>query len=328
MRFIFVFLFLFASPCFAHDDFVEGSTDREHLSGAALGGYLHGHKETVDGIVKTGFWDYDPDIDDAWQKTQENWKASGCITADGLYNHDCFNKYIRDHGLTPTVVVPTPEDPMEKDKPKKPIPKDPTGGTGDGIVPFLDDTGDPTFDKLGKRPRGVFLRASDTLPDIEIVKIDLNRKPFFMAVYVKNATGRFLNIAQWSLALSNCQGAIKWKTGLQKTIGPAILTPHGINAKKRPEYEGANNLFVIGNKKAVDSQGWDYAAHGQPQFRKVLRLGKYGGYTAGDVLALIHPNGRVVSRFPEPGASAGKECLPASPQLIRHITTTWGAIKR
>ena len=120
MRFIFVFLFLFAPPCFAHDDFVGGSTDREHLSGTALNGYLHGHKETVDGIVKTGFWDYDPDIDNAWEKTQANWEASGCITADGLYNHDCFNKYIKDHGLTPTKAKPKDSIKINPSKPTRP----------------------------------------------------------------------------------------------------------------------------------------------------------------------------------------------------------------
>ena len=38
-------LFLIASVCSAHDAWVSGSTDRQHLSGADLKNYLHGHKE-------------------------------------------------------------------------------------------------------------------------------------------------------------------------------------------------------------------------------------------------------------------------------------------
>ena len=99
-------LSLIASVCGAHDDWVSGSTDRQHLSGADLNNYLHGHKETVDGTIRTGFWDYDPDVDDAWEKTKANWKASGCVTEDAngkkLYNHDCYNDWIRDGNLEPT----------------------------------------------------------------------------------------------------------------------------------------------------------------------------------------------------------------------------------
>ena len=99
-------LSLIASVCGAHDAWVSGSIDRQHLSGADLNNYLHGHKETVDGTIRTGFWDYDPDVDDAWEKTKANWKASGCVTEDAngkkLYNHDCYNDWIRDGNLEPT----------------------------------------------------------------------------------------------------------------------------------------------------------------------------------------------------------------------------------
>ena len=99
-------LFLMASVCGAHDDWVSGSTDRQHLSGADLNNYLHGHKEIVDGTIRTGFWDYDPDVDNAWEKTQANWEASGCVTEDAngkkLYNHDCYNAWIKQGNLEPT----------------------------------------------------------------------------------------------------------------------------------------------------------------------------------------------------------------------------------
>ena len=99
-------LFLMASVCGAHDAWVSGSTDRQHLSGADLKNYLHGHKETVNGTVRTGYWDYDPDVDDAWEKTKANWEASGCITQDAngkkLYNHDCYNAWIKQGNLEPT----------------------------------------------------------------------------------------------------------------------------------------------------------------------------------------------------------------------------------
>ena len=92
--------------CGAHDDWVSGSTDRQHLSGADLKNYLHGHKETVNGTVRTGYWDYDPDVDDAWEKTQANWEASGCITEAGLYDKDCYNKWIQQGNLEPTPKKP------------------------------------------------------------------------------------------------------------------------------------------------------------------------------------------------------------------------------
>ena len=44
-------LSLIASVCGAHDDWVSGSTDRQHLSGADLKNYLHGHKEIVNGTA-------------------------------------------------------------------------------------------------------------------------------------------------------------------------------------------------------------------------------------------------------------------------------------
>ena len=108
-------LFLMASVCGAHDAWVSGSTDRQHLSGADLNNYLHGHKETVNGTVRTGYWDYDPDVDGHWEKIQANWQASGCVTEDAngkkLYNHDCYNDWIRDGNLKPT----------EKEMPDNPV---------------------------------------------------------------------------------------------------------------------------------------------------------------------------------------------------------------
>ena len=95
-------LSLIASVCGAHDAWVSGSTDRQHLSGADLKNYLHGHKETVNGTIRTGYWDYDPDVDDAWEKTKANWEASGCITKTGLYDKDCYNKWIQQGNLEPT----------------------------------------------------------------------------------------------------------------------------------------------------------------------------------------------------------------------------------
>ena len=103
-------LSLIASVCGAHDAWVSGSTDRQHLSGADLNNYLHGHKETVNGTVRTGYWDYDPDVDDAWEKTKANWEASGCLTQDAngnnLYDKDCYNDWIRDGNLKPTPKKP------------------------------------------------------------------------------------------------------------------------------------------------------------------------------------------------------------------------------
>ena len=95
-------LSLMASVCGAHDDWLSGSTDRQHLSGADLNNYLHGHKETVNGTVRTGYWDYNPDVDNAWEKTKANWEASGCITKAGLYDKDCYNKWIKQGNLEPT----------------------------------------------------------------------------------------------------------------------------------------------------------------------------------------------------------------------------------
>ena len=124
-----------ASVCGAHDDWLSGSTDRQHLSGAGLKNYLHGHKETVNGTVRTGHWDYDPDVDDAWEKTKANWEASGCLTQDAngkkLYNHDCYNDWIRGGNLKPT----------EKEKPDNPVIPPPCTdcGTPDGERDLPDD---------------------------------------------------------------------------------------------------------------------------------------------------------------------------------------------
>ena len=145
-----------ASVCAAHDAWVSGSTDRQHLSGADLNNYLHGHKETVNGTVRTGYWDYDPDVDDATEKTQENWEASGCVTedADGkkLYDHDCYNEWINDGNLEPT----------EKEKPDNPVipppctdcdtPRqtedDESSGDGTDTEDADDETPSPTTDNV------------------------------------------------------------------------------------------------------------------------------------------------------------------------------------
>ena len=148
-----------------------------------------------------------------------------------------------------------------------------------------------------------------------------------MAVYVSNDTGKFVSLRNWMIQLLDCAGNTKWKKRLYKTIGEPILTPQGISPRKYPEYEGANNMFVIGSPKTVAFKGWDYKKYGQPRFRQAVRLHKHGDYNEGDIFELVNPDGRVVSRFPEPGASAGKECVPASPRLIRRVATTWAGLK-
>ena len=144
-------LCLLPAFCLAHDDFTKGSKDREHLSGDDLKGYLHGHSESVRNApgsnkwhTQTGFWDYDPDVDDANEKTAENWEASGCVKTDAdgnkIYDHDCYNKFIKDGGLTPT--EPTPEQPIDpiKPKPKPPIEDERQPPIVEGKGEMLDDT--------------------------------------------------------------------------------------------------------------------------------------------------------------------------------------------
>lgn len=186
--------------CLAHDDFIEGSKDREHLSGDDLKKYLHGHSESVRNApgsnkwhTQTSFWDYDPDIDDPNDKKEENWEASGCVTTDEngkkLYDHDCYNEFIKDGGLIRTdenpkpptgdKPKPKPKPPTGEDKPK-PKPKPPTEEV---IPPVEEDTSDkpkpkpPTEDTPPKEkpqteddnPKGGVFPPVDSVPPVDSI---------------------------------------------------------------------------------------------------------------------------------------------------------------
>ena len=129
---------------FGHDDFPSGAMEKAHLSGDDLRGYLHGHIFKLSDAHNPsrvhsckGFWGYDPDVDDPVKKTQENWERSGCITEAGLYDHDCFKKFIRDTGLEPTVIVVPPED-TKKKKPDKPPGGEPRSPGGSDLNRFFE----------------------------------------------------------------------------------------------------------------------------------------------------------------------------------------------
>ena len=172
-KYVFVLLIAIASVCHAHEDWKSGSTDRKHLPDGELRGYLHGHSEVIDGTTHTGYWDFDPDADgDPWTKKQGNWEKSGCVSTDAngkkLYDHDCYNDWIKEGNLKPTSQDTTgggttgggpggitdddttdddSDDPTgdESDDPTGDESDDPTGDESDD--PTGDESDDPTGDE-------------------------------------------------------------------------------------------------------------------------------------------------------------------------------------
>ena len=117
IKYIAIAMMLLASITHAHDNWVDGSTDRGHLEGTDLKGYIHGHIETVDGVESKFFWDVDPAAPNQMQQTEESWEKTGCKTEDGLYDHDCHKEQIEAGKLNPVVIEPETDDPKKK-KPK------------------------------------------------------------------------------------------------------------------------------------------------------------------------------------------------------------------
>ena len=156
-KYVFVLLIAIASVCHAHEDWKSGSTDRSHLPDGELKGYLHGHSEVIDGTTHTGYWDFDPDADgDPWTKKQGNWEKSGCVSTDAngkkLYDHDCYNDWIKEGNLKPTSQGTTgggpggiTDDDTTDDESTDDDSDDPTGDESDD--PTGDESDDPTGDE-------------------------------------------------------------------------------------------------------------------------------------------------------------------------------------
>ena len=334
----------------AHDEFPEGSIDCGHLSGDELEGYLHGHickipnehpDRASDWVVNWGFFDYDPEIDDPYEKTQENWEKSGCVSTDEdgkkLYDHDCYNQYIREHGLTPTFEKQTDEDPSGK--------KSTTQGT-DGLL------GKRTKDVPGPRqlPPGIegttdFPPTTD-ITDIEyshrtssqltITHVTTHTKPYFIKVFVLNNTGRFISTKNFLFVIEDISGEVKYQTMLRGEH--TYFTPHGTarKCKAGDAYRNekgicANNVFAICSYWAA--KNWDQKQN--PVQFIVGRFHKFGNkvnrYNPDtDIVKILYKNRHMkdpvlVAQFPEPVESEA----PAAPMLQKgSMTTKWAALKQ
>ena len=353
-------LFLITSVCGAHDDWLSGSTDRQHLSGADLNNYLHGHKETVDGTVKTGFWDYDPDVDDHWEKIQTNWKASGCVTEDAngkkLYNHDCYNDWIRDGNLKPT----------EKEKPDNPVIPPPCTDCdtpiqteGEDLTDLTDDNADDTGTidgaSLGATGARLFPASSiDPLLVTEWMLIDTGRSyPHWIEIYNPNSVD--VNIEGYTFTYAEYNLRTKW------THAPITLTDFQVPAKSAiilashdtPIFSGltTESIYQLNLNKHVLKRGWLLQDADGTEIHRIGRAFQNEGHPILANPPLVntgakgHTKGRVsYKRYKSSEPAQGEyyygnatdvsspgyfEVAPVAPALKKAtLVSTWAALKR
>ena len=369
-KYVLVSIFALCCVCHisvAHDEFPSDSIDREHLSGDALKGYLHGHickipnthpDRVSDWVVNWGYFDYDPEIDNPHEKAQANWEESGCVSTDAdgnrVYDHDCYNQYIREQGLTPTSEKPTGEGPSGEG-PSKLLPNEllrtddllgdrtedvdteyvgPSPPTDRRQIPKDTEITD-TGTSLPTEPEPITsVEPIDPTRDmrLKITHITSHTKPYFIKVYVLNNTNGFIGAKDFIFVLEDGSGEIKYQA--KSNNEQAYFTYQGVPCHKDSHYrneEGicANNAFAMRSYWAA--KNWDVTKHAV-RFA-VGRFHKFGSkenrYNPDtDVVKILYQSRDmeapvVIAQFPEPVE------VPAAPMLQKgSMATKWAVLKQ